>query len=660
MRLILAPALAVAALLSASGRTIAQPPQSAPAGNGTPAAVLAPPTALRVDGVPVVPAALASEIAPYGDFSMTRFVGWHPFVQEMLVMRRAGNTAQLFLLTDPMGKPHQLTRGRDPVRDALFEPRRGDYILFTRDSAGDEATQLYRLDPKTLAETALTPAGEFYSPGPWNSAQDKMIVTSRPLDRNGRRAQAVVDIYAIDPLQPEARFKLASLSGAGWRVLRWLDRENRLILSEVASGTRAKLWSLDMATGRRSELNDYEPGDDNASDRWLYRKRFDGDFARLSRVDVRNGDRQWITRDFDFDIESWSVAKGGKRIAVLANVAGTTRLKLYDGDLRPQPVPALPAGLITAVSWHRNGRDLALSIESADSPGEVFALDTDHHIVTRWTGHSSVGGVKRPFVEAEAISWRSFDGMAITGFLHRPNPREFVGKRPVIISIHGGPESLSRPGFRGRANFWINERGYALIYPNVRGSAGFGRRFMEADNHKKREDSVKDIGALLDWIHAQSDLDPTRVAVVGASYGGFMALASSVAYAPRLVATVDNAGISHFVTLLEGTETYRRDLARAEYGDEREPDMRRYLDGISPLSHAEKIKVPLMVSHGRNDPRVPYTEAEQIVRKVRGNGTPVWYVLAEDEGHGFTKKLNVDYLFAAQTMFLDRYLQRRN
>jgi len=265
MRLILAPALAVGALLFAPGGSQAQPPQPPPAGNGTPTAVLAPPAALRVDGLPPVPASLASEIAPYGDFSITRFVSWHPSAPEMLVMRRAGNTAQLFLLTDPMGKPHQLTRGRDPVRDALFEPRRGDYILFTRDSSGDEATQLYRLDPKTLAETPLTPAGEFYSPGPWNSAQDKMVVTSRPLDRNGRRAQAVVDVYAIDPMQPEARFKLATLAGAGWRVLRWLDRENRLILSEVASGTRAKLWSLDMATGKRSELSDYESGDENAS-----------------------------------------------------------------------------------------------------------------------------------------------------------------------------------------------------------------------------------------------------------------------------------------------------------------------------------------------------------------------------------------------------------
>ena len=232
-------------------------------------------------------------------------------------------------------------------------------------------------------------------------------------------------------------------------------------------------------------------------------------------------------------------------------------------------MPALPPGVITAVSWHRNGRDLALSIESADSPGEVFALDTDHNIVTRWTGHSAVGGVRRPFVEAEAISWRSFDNMIITGF---PAPAQSarVSRQASGHHLHSRrPESLARPGFR--SNFWINERGYAPIYPTCGLRPGSGRRFMEADNQKKREDSVKDIGALLDWIHAQPGLDPTRVAVVGASYGGFMALASSVAYAPRLVAAIGSAGISHFVTLLEGTETYRRDLARAEYGDEREP-----------------------------------------------------------------------------------------
>lgn len=621
---------------------------------------LLPPSAMKTEGVSHISQSLATEIAPYGEFSPTRFVGWHPVEQIMLVVRRAGNTNQLFLVTDPMGKPQQLTKGREPVRAAAFEPKRGEYILFARDTGGDEATQIFRLDPKTLHETQITPSGELHSLGPWNFAQDKVIVMARALDRSGKREQANVDVYAIDPQQPEARFKLASLPGAGWRIVRWLDRENRLIASEYLSSTSSKLWSLDLSTGKRTDIGPGEADvENNIGDRWLYRKKFDGDFGKLSRVDLKSGDRQWVTKDIENDVDSWSVTRTGKRVAVLTNVSGRAQLKLYDADLKPLPVPPLPPGLISSANWHRNGRELALTIESAESPGEIFSLDVDTGNIARWTQHATVNGVKRPFSEAEPITWRSFDGLAISGFMYRPSSKDFPGRRPVIISIHGGPESQARPGFRGRSNYWINERGYAMIYPNVRGSAGFGRRFLEADNAKKREDSVKDIGALLDWVQTQPDLDAGRVAVMGGSYGGYMVLATSMMYSSRLAAASNSVGISHFVSFLENTETYRRDLRRSEYGDERDPDMRKFLDSISPLTHADKIRLPLMVSHGKNDPRVPYTEAEQIVKKVRANGSPVWYLLAEDEGHGFAKKANADFQFAAMTAFYDKYLLKR-
>ncbi len=641
-----------AALLLCAGAKALSPgkPDTAP---------LTPPPAIKLDGVPNIPQSLAADIAPYGEFSATRFVAWHPIEQDMLIIRRAGNTAQLFLQADPLGKALQLTKGKEPIRSAMYEPKRGEYILFTRDSGGDEATQLYRLDPKTLEEKQITPAGELHSPGPWNTAQDKLIISARALDRNGKREQASVDVYAVNPLQPEARFKLTTLPGAGWSVLRWLDRENKLIVSQTESSTKSLLWSLDMATGIRALIGDGTGGSDSSGDRWLYRKKFDADFAKLSRIDMRSGERQWVSKDIPHDIDAWSVARSNRRVALLVNVNGSTQLRLFDDELNVLAVPPLPPGLITGVSWHRNGRDLALSIESAESPGELFSVDVDSATVTRWTQHAAVAGTKRPFAEAELVSWKSFDGLPITGFLHRPNAREFPGKRPVIISIHGGPEGQSRPGFRGRSNFFINERGYALIYPNVRGSIGFGRKFLEADNLKKREDSVRDIGALLDWIKTQPDLDSSRVAVMGGSYGGYMVLATSVLYGDRLAAAYNAVGISHFVSFLENTETYRRDLRRNEYGDERDPEMRKFLDGISPLTRAEKIKVPLMVIHGKNDPRVPYTEAEQIVRKVRSSGGTVWYLLAEDEGHGFAKKANADFQFAVMTAFYDRYLQKR-
>lgn len=582
----------------------------------------------------------------------------------MLVLRRATHTTQLFLLTDPKAKPIQLTRGREPVLDAVFEAKRGGYVLFARDQGGDEATQIFRLNPKTLEEKQITPNGELHTIGPWNTARDKIVVTASPLDRVAKRDRSYLDVYAVNPMQPEARFKLASLQGSGWSVLKWLDRENRLILSEALADGRSVAWSLDLATRQRRKIDDGHSFDDEQSgDRWVHRRAVDDDFVKLARTDLQSGEREWITKKFANDIDTWSVSKSNGRLAVLLNVNGLAQLKLFSDDLTQLAVPTLPRGLITSVSWHRNGRDLALTIESADSPGEVFSIDVDAQQVLRWTQHPSVADVDRPFAEAATISWKSFDGATITGLIHRPPrslPRPPSAKFAVIINVHGGPVSQSRPGFRGRMNFWINERSIAMIYPNVRGSSGFGKKFRDADNGSKREDAVKDIGTLLDWIQTQPDLDASRVAIMGGSYGGYVTLAAATKYSHRLVAAYSAVGISDFVNFLENTETYRRDLRRSEYGDERDPVTRRFLDSISPLTHAEKIKIPLLVSQGKNDPRVNYTEAERIVKRVRANGTPVWYVLAEDEGHGFAKKVNAEFQFATTTAFFDKFLLKRN
>ncbi|MDW8313219.1 MAG: alpha/beta fold hydrolase, partial [Burkholderiales bacterium] len=628
---------------------------------------LPPPPGLRVDGAPLVPQQLAQEIAPYGEYSPTRFVAWHPLEQSMLILRRAAGVPQLFLLREPLGTPLQLTRGKDGVRSAVFDPKRGAYLIIARDQGGDEATQLFRLDLKTLEEKPLMVGPEQYTLGPWNASQDRVIVIARSLDRNGRRETPPAELYVLDPLDPESRVPIGTLPAAHWRLVRWLDREGRLIVSEPLSMTRSRLWVLDPLSGRRTELAEADGVEPRDGDPWLYRKRYDGDVARLVRIDLRTGEREWVTRSVEHEVDSWAVSRDGKRIAVLYNVEGRSLLQLLDRDLNPIAIPALPPGLVTSLSWHRNGRDLAVTIESADSPGEVYSIDVETKQLVRWTRHPRVPGAKRPFVEAEPIQWTSFDGTVITGFIHRPaavpaiNAASVRGKRrPVVIDVHGGPASQARPGFRGLINYWINEQGWAVIYPNVRGSSGFGRRFLDADNGPRREDALKDLGALLDWIAMQPDLDSTRVAVIGGSYGGYMALASAVRYGHRLAAVFSHSGISHFVTYLETTESHYRELRRAEYGDERDPVMRRFLDGISPLTHADAIRVPLMIAHGKNDPRVPVSEAEQIVRRVRANGTPVWYLLAEDEGHGFVKKANVDYQFALLTLFLERQFAQRS
>lgn len=226
----------------------------------------------------------------------------------------------------------------------------------------------------------------------------------------------------------------------------------------------------------------------------------------------------------------------------------------------------------------------------------------------------------------------------------------------MLVLIHGGPEGQATPGFLGRASYYLAELGVAIIEPNVRGSLGYGKTFVKLDNGRLREDSVKDIGALFDWIAQQPGLDAGRVMVQGGSYGGYMVLAVSTLYPERIRGAIDIVGISNFVTFLQNTEDYRRDLRRVEYGDERDPEMRAFLESISPANRADRIRKPLLVVQGANDPRVPRSESEQMVATVRRHGVPVWYLLAMDEGHGFRKKGNADYLFFAQVEFVKRHL----
>jgi dipeptidyl aminopeptidase/acylaminoacyl peptidase len=343
---------------------------------------------------------------------------------------------------------------------------------------------------------------------------------------------------------------------------------------------------------------------------------------------------------------------------VITNEAGIGVLRLYDAAARkPLARPTLPVGDVERLVWHENSRDLAFSIDSAQSPSDAYSLDVSTKTLTRWTETTVPGLDATAFRSAQPIAWASFDKRRIGGFIIRP-PAKFTGKRPVIVSIHGGPEGQARPGFIARWNYFLDELGIAIVFPNVRGSTGLGKTFVALDNGMRREDSVRDIGALLDWIGRQPDLDASRVLIEGGSYGGYMALAVATHYGNRIAGTIDVVGIANFVSFLENTESYRRDLRRVEYGDERDPKMRAFLERISPVSNADRISAPLFVVHGRNDPRVPYTEAEQIVAAAQKNGVPVWYLLADNEGHGFVRKANADYLFYAMAEFVRAYLLR--
>ena len=281
----------------------------------------------------------------------------------------------------------------------------------------------------------------------------------------------------------------------------------------------------------------------------------------------------------------------------------------------------------------------------------MYVYDLPSGKLARWTA-SEVGGLDPArFAEPTLVRFPSFDQRQIPAFVYRPKLAPGA-KAPVLISIHGGPEGQAQPSFSALTQFNVNQLGYAVVVPNVRGSSGYGKTYLALDNGQKREDSVKDIGALLDWIATQPDLDASKVVVQGGSYGGYMVLASLMHYSDRLAGGIDTVGISHFSTFLKNTQSYRRDLRRAEYGDERDPVMAAFFDRIAPLNNAARIGKPLFVIQGANDPRVPASESRQIVDAVRAKGVRAWYLLAKDEGHGFRKKSNIDYQNGAAALFL--------
>ena len=364
-----------------------------------------------------------------------------------------------------------------------------------------------------------------------------------------------------------------------------------------------------------------------------------------------------MTRDIPWDISGGTSNEPGTLLAAQANVDGRAELRLFNArNMKPLAPPKLPAGSVEASRFHPKLAELAFSLNSAQGPSQIWSLNPASGVVAQWTRAAAARDVDTAaFTEQQIVRWPTFDGRTISGLLNMP-PARFGGKRPVLIAIHGGPEGQATLGFIGRANYYVDELGIAVIQPNVRGSTGYGKTFLSLDDGLKREDSVKDIGALLDWIAKQPELDASRVVVTGGSYGGYMSLAVATNYSDRIAGSIDVVGISNFVTFLRNTESYRRDLRRVEYGDERDPSVRAHLEKISPLTNAGNIKKPLFVVQGKNDPRVPYSEAEQMVNKVRGSGMPVWYLRADNEGHGFQRKENADFQFYVTVLFLQQTL----
>ncbi|WP_339694175.1 prolyl oligopeptidase family serine peptidase [uncultured Parasphingorhabdus sp.] len=612
------------------------------------------PAALVADQVPAIPQAIVDQTRPYMEYRTASFVDWDPKSKAMLIATRFAETRQLHRVAAPMGQREQLTFASEPVSSARYAPD-GSALLFQKDSGGNEINQIFALQngqPKLLTD------GETRnSLGPWSSSGKLLAFGSN------KRTGLYNDIYLMNPAHPESARMLVASTGGGWFPIDFSPDDKQLLVFNYVSVTDNQLYLIDIAEGSLRKLTSsnvpvsYE-GLQFAPDGRLWAASDDGsDVKRLGIVNLETSLFEPLVDEKIWDIANFDISQNGRWIAFEVNQAGRSLLKFYDtqnGDIRV--VDALPAGVISGVKFAPWG-ELGLTLNSNRTGIDAYSVNPETLAVTRWTRSETGGLDAADNVVPELVEIESFDGEKMSGFLYRPDPGRHKGKRPLIINIHGGPEGQATPRFLGRDNHLVNELGITIFYPNVRGSTGFGKRFVSLDNGPwRREDSVLDIGAFLDHLRKDRRIDRKRIAVTGGSYGGYMTLAAMLRYGDRLKAGLEIVGISNFVTFLENTQAYRRDLRRIEYGDERNPDQRAKLQEISPLIRASEIKIPLMVVTGANDPRVPASEADQIIAAVRANSRPAWHLLAENEGHGFRKKANGDYQFWASLIFWKKYL----
>lgn len=618
------------------------------------------PSAIETRDVPLVPPEIVSRLAQYQSVRTAEFRGWAPDGNGILIWTRFGNAAQLHRVYQPGGRREQVTFFEEPTT-GKFLPGSGDGAMLASLSAGgNENYQIYLVDPTKFQTTLLTDGKSRNEVGP--VTDDGSAVAIASTRRNGRDT----DLYVADPRQADSMKLVLETNAEFYRAADWSPDGHQLLLERYVSINESYLSILDVRSREKTEIP--MPGEGKSAVSPI-RYSADGrsillatdatsEFRRLARYDLQRKSFEWLTEDIDWDVSDLEVDRRSGNLALAVNAGGASRLLvIVDGKRRELPIPL---GIVSGIEFSPDGSQLGFTLARPEAPAEAYSLRWADGTLTRWT-YSEVGGLDpATFVVPTRIEFPTFDQRQIPAYYFRPRGASPDRKVGVLINIHGGPEGQYQPFFSGMDQYLVNELGVAVIAPNVRGSAGYGKTYLKLDNAELREDSVRDIGALLDWIAAQPELDSTRVAVYGGSYGGYMVLASLVHHGERIKAGIDNVGIANFITFLENTAPYRRDLRRAEYGDERDPAMRKVFERINPSSSAEKIKSALLVAHGRNDPRVPFSEAEQIAERVRAQGRTVWTVYADNEGHGFAKKDNADYVRAVQVLFLKTHIANRD
>ena len=610
------------------------------------------------DTVPTVPIALIKEISPYTRMSAYGLVGWHPSKRELWAKAITPNYSAVSGVAGPGDAPQVHTLIPSNVYDVYYSPR-GTSLVYVKDTDGNELFQLYAYDLATHKSVLVSDGKSRNTEPVWSNRGDRVVYSSN------RRNRTDIDLYVVNPFDPPSTRLLAQADGGGYlKVFDWSPDDRQAVFYNWLSTNESYLYTVDLVSGKKTLITpkqgnekvscDFAQFSANGEGLYLTTDK-DSEFLRLGYMSLADKKITYLTDGIPWNIEEFRISPDRKSIIFTSNEDGVSRLHLLDTATgKHKDLPAPGVGVISNLRWNNNSTDAAFVFSSARSVWDIYSVDTRANKLTRWLRGSSNGIDVDKFSEAELIHWKSFDSRQVSGLLYRP-PAKFTGKRPVIIDVHGGPDNQARPEFNGPDNYFISEMGIAKIYPNVRGSTGYGKTFLRLDDGYKREGAVEDIGALLDWIKTQPYLDSDRIMITGGSYGGYIALSVAANYSDQIRAAQSLSGPSNIATFLEHTEDWLRDRWREEYGDERDPKMRAYLDRIAPLTNAKKIKKPLMIVQGENDARVRTSEAEQIAKAVKSTGTPVWYILAKNEGHDFTQA-TLDLQLYETVMFVRQFV----
>lgn len=626
-----------------------------------------PPPSLTAEGIPPIPQSIADGLAKYAQFRQAQLVTWHPAKRQILITTALGSTTQLYSVDGPGRDRHQLTwfepRGMPITPAASFDPADPNTLVFQFDPDGAELKPLYRYDMATGEITLVTPSRTRY-PHVW-SRQGKWLAYDSA-ERNGKDR----DLYVIQPSDPKTRRRLADFDGP-YQASQWFPDDSALLATEIVSNAETYLWRVDVKTGEKKAIT---PRDGEKAA--FFNAQLSADGRRVYALSDRQGG-EWRIWRCDLAKCVWSavtpegirlefssagntgfeISPDGSAIAAIVDGGSSSELQIIDTTTLKSRVIATPVkGSVSQLHWRPGSRELGFSLGSLKSQGDVYSVDVSLGTVARWTTSETTFN---PDVlpAPEIVAWKSFDGTPISGILYRPAAR-FTGPRPVLINIHGGPDEVSRARWQGRSNYLLNELGMAILFPNVRGSGGFGRAFAQLDDGKNREGAIKDIGAALDWIAVRPDLDKSRVVLTGASYGGWLALEAGIYYNDRIRGIIEGAGQTDFVTYLENTDAARQQNRREEFGDERDPQMRAFLTSISPISRAKDLKKPTFILHPAKDVRVPVGQARELLDALKTNNATVWYAEFADATHdGFPNTAaNGNWMLAAWVAFLKAYV----